>query len=71
MKCYIYYMYVMGFSCGSDGKESACNVGDLGLITGFGRCPGEANGYTRQYSSLENSIVRGAWQAIVSGITKS
>ena len=67
----LYILHVlMGFSCGSDGKESACNVGDLGLITGFGRSPGEANGLPLQYSGLENSIVRGTWQAI-DGITKS
>ena len=45
----------MGFSVGSAGKESACNVGDLGLITGLGRSPGEGNGYPLQYSGLENS----------------
>ena len=41
---------------GSDGKESACNVRDLGLIPGFGRSPGEGNGYPLQYSDLENSM---------------
>ena len=45
----------MGFSVGSAGKESACNVGDLGLITGLGRSPGEGNGYPLQYSGLDNS----------------
>ena len=49
------------FFCGSDGKESACNVGDLGLIPGLGRSPGEGNGYPLQYSGLENSMDRGAW----------
>ena len=39
----------------SAGKESACNVGDLGLIPGLGRSPGEGKGYPRQYSGLENS----------------
>ena len=43
-----------GFPGGSDGKESACNVGDLGLIPELGRCPGEWNGYALQYSCLEN-----------------
>ena len=43
--------------CGSAGKESACNVGELGLIPGLGRSPGERNRYTLQYSSLENSMV--------------
>ena len=46
----------MGFSCGSAGKESACSVGDLGLIPGLGRSPGEGKGYPLQYSSLENSM---------------
>ena len=49
------------FPDGSDGKESACNVGNLGLIPGSGRYPGEGNGNTLQYSCLENSIDRGAW----------
>ena len=40
----------LGFPSGSDGKKSACNVGDTGLIPRSGRCPGEGNGYTRQYS---------------------
>ena len=46
----------MGFSGGSGGKESACNVGYLGLIPGLGRSPGEGKGYPFQYSGLENSI---------------
>jgi len=46
----------MGFPGGSAGKESACNVGDLGLIPGLGRSPGEGNGYPLQYSGLENSM---------------
>ena len=46
----------MGFPCGSAGKESACNVGDLGLIPGLGRSPGEGNGYPLQYSGPENSM---------------
>ena len=43
-----------GFPCGSAGKESACNEGDLGLIPGLGRSPGEGKGYPLQYSGLEN-----------------
>ena len=54
----------LGFPCGSAGKESACNGGDLGLITGLGRSPAEGNGYPLQYSDLKNSMDRGAWQAI-------
>ena len=45
----------LGFPCGSDGKESACNVGALGSIPGLGRSPGEGKGYPLQYSGLENS----------------
>ena len=41
-----------GFSCGSAGKEPACNAGDLGLIPGLGRSPGEGKGYPLQYSGL-------------------
>jgi len=59
------------FPGGSDGKESACKAGDLGLIPEFGRSPGEGNGNPLQYSCLENSMDRGAWQAIVHGVTKS
>ena len=46
----------MGFPGGSNGKESACNVGDLGSVPGLGRSPGEGNGYLFQYSGLENSM---------------
>ena len=46
--------------CGSDGKESACNVGDPGLIPGSGRSPGEEHDYSLQYSCLENSMGIGA-----------
>ena len=45
---------IMGFPCGSAGKEFACNEGDLGSIPGLGRSPGEGKGYPLQYSSLEN-----------------
>ena len=46
----------LGFPCGSAGKESACNVGDLGSISGLGRSPGEGKDYPLQYSGLENSM---------------
>ena len=49
-----------GFPGGADGKESACSAGDLGLILGLGRPPGEGNGNLLQYSCLENSMDRGA-----------
>ena len=60
-----------GFPGGSDGKESACNVGDLGSIPGSGRSPGEGNGNPLQYSCLENSMDRGACWATVHGIIES
>ena len=50
----------MDFSGGSDGKESACNAGDLGLIPGLGRSPGEGTGNPLQYSCPENPMDRGA-----------
>ena len=55
----------------SVGKESACNAGDLGLIPGLGRSPGEGNGNPLQYSCLENPMDGGAWQASVHGVTQS
>ena len=60
-----------GFPGSSDGKKSALNAGDLGLIHGLGRSPGEENGYPLQYSFLEDSMDRGAWRAIVHGVRKS
>ena len=60
----------MGFPGGSDGKESTCKVGDLGSVPGLGRSLGEGNGYPLQYSCLENSMDRGAWQAAAHGITE-
>ena len=54
-----------------DSKESACNAGDLGLIPGPGRSPGEGNGNPFQCYFLENSMDRGAWLAKVRGVTKS
>ena len=57
--------------CGSDGKEFACNAGDLGLIPGLGRSPGGGHGNPLQYSCLENPMDSGAWWATVQGVTKS
>ena len=51
----------ISFPGGSDGKESACNAGDWGLIPGSGRSPGGGNGNPLQYSCLENSMDRGVW----------
>ena len=61
----------MGFPGGLDSKESAYNAGDLGLIPGWGRSPGEGNGNPLQYSFLENPMDRGAWWATVHGVAKS
>ena len=59
------------FLGGSDGKESVCNAGDLGLIPGLGRSPGEGNSYPLQYSCLKNPMDREAWQATVRRMAKS
>ena len=56
----------MGFLGGSAGQESTCNAGDLGLIPGLGRSPGEGNGYLLQYSDLANSM-----DATAHGVAKS
>ena len=54
-----------GFPGGSDGKESACNAGDVDSIPGSRRSPEEGNGYPLLYSCLENSMDRGAWRAVL------
>ena len=61
----------MGFPGNSDGKEPACNAGDPASILGLGRDSGEGNGYLLQYSFVENSMDRGAWQATVHGVATS
>ena len=61
----------MGFPGGSDGKESACNLRDLGSISEWGRSPGEGNGNPLQYFCLENPMDRGVWQTTVLGIAES
>ena len=74
---YIYYYiniiiyYILGFPGDSDGKESACNAGDLAFIPGSVRFPGERHGNLLQYSCLENPMDRGAWWATVCGVAKS
>ena len=55
---------LLGFPCRSVGKKSTYNAGDLGSIPGLGRAPGEGNGNLLQYSSLENPMDRGGWQAL-------
>ena len=52
---------LLGFPCGSAGKESVCNAGDLGSIPGLGRCPGEGKGYPLQYS----------WASLVARLVKN
>ena len=71
------YMFVrikmqsrMPHPSGSDSKESACNVGNPGSVSGLGRSPGEGNDNPLQYSGLENSMDRGAWQATVIGLQR-
>ena len=59
---------MIGFLDGSDGKESACNAEDLGLIPGLGGCPGEGNGNPLQRSCLVNPRDGGAWWAAVYGV---
>ena len=61
----------IGFLHTSVGQSSACNAGDLDLIPGLGRSPGEGNGNPLQYSCLENPMDRGAWQATVHQLQES
>ena len=58
------------FPHSSAGKESACNAGDPGSISGSGRSPGEGNGNQLQDFCLENPMDRGAWQATVHGVAR-
>ena len=60
----------VGFHGDSDSKESTCNAGDLGSVSGLGRSPGGENGNPLKYSGLENPTNRGSWWAIVHGVTK-
>ena len=61
----------LGVTGDPDGKESACDARDPGLIPGSRRSPEEGNGNPLQYSCLENSMDRGAWQATVYGVKKN
>ena len=54
------YTFIYGFPDDSDGRTSACNVGDPGSIPGLGRCPEEGNGNLLEYSCLVNPMDRGA-----------
>ena len=60
----------MGFPGGSVVKYPPDNAGNVGLIPVSGRCPGEGNGYPLHHSCLQNSMDRGAWWAVVHGVTK-
>ena len=60
------HSWTSSFPGGSSGKESACNAGDLALIPGLGRSPGEGKGYPLQYFALENSM-----DCILHGVAKS
>ena len=64
-------LFNWSFPGGLDGKVSACDVGDPGLIPGSGRSPGEGNGNPLQNSCLKNPMDRGAWQATVHGVAES
>ena len=68
--CITLCCYLLASLRGSHGKESTCNVGDLGSIPGLGRSPGKGNSYPLQYSGLENSMDRVAWQGTVHGFSK-
>ena len=71
---WIFKTLSISFPCfpgGSEVKTSACNVGDLGLIPGSGRSPGEGNGNPLQYSCLEKPMDGGAWWATVHSVAKS
>ena len=70
-KCLLGSQLPLNFLGSSDCKESVCNAGNPGLIPGSGRTPAEGNGNPLQYSCLENSMDRGAWQATVHGVSKS
>ena len=67
----VFISLMVGDPGGSEVEASACNAGDLGLIPGSGRSPGEENGNPLQYSCLENPMDGGAWWATVHGVAKS
>ena len=69
--CVYIYIEREDFPGGSDSKASVYNAGDPGSSPGLGRSPGEGNGNPLQYYCLENPMDRGAWEAIVYGVTKS
>ena len=60
----------MGFPGGSEVKNLPADAGDVSLISGWGRSPGEGNGNPLKNSCLRNPMDRGAWQATIQGVTK-
>ena len=62
---------LLGVPGSSGGKESACNVADLGSIPGLGISPGKGKGYPLQYSCMKNPMDGGAWQVTTHGPTNS
>ena len=65
------HIYVnQGFPGGSDNKKSTCNAGDLSLIPGLGRSPGEGNGNQLQYSHWKNPMHRGTWRPAIHGLAE-
>ena len=71
LRCHRGLFIDCSFPGGSNSKESACSARDPVSVPGSGRSPGEGNSNQLQYSCLENSMDRGAWQATVHGVTKS
>ena len=69
-RAFVFEPSILDFPGSSDGKESACNAGDLGWIPASGRFPGEGNGNPLQYSCQEHTMDRGAWRATVHEVTK-
>ena len=65
------FSYTFGFPAGSDSKESACDAGDPGSISGLNGIPAEGNRYPLQYSFLENPMDRGVWWPTVHRVTQS
>ena len=68
---FFFFFLRWGFPSGSGGKVSTCQAGDLGSIPGLGISPGEGNGNPLQFSCMDNSMDRGAWIAIIYGVSKS
>ena len=67
---YSFLRYTVAFPYSSVGKESVCNAGDLGLIPGSGRSPGEGYGNPPKYSCLENPMDGGSWKVTVNWVTR-